>query len=99
MHVLARFDLPYSLFGVVAALRALESDHMRINACHLRMPPSRLWDQGNQRDTRQEVPRRHRPRFGPVGSLDRPMMLKTGRRPKRFPHVAAWDRMPADAPL
>ncbi len=56
IHVLARFDLPYRLFEFVAAVRALEFDHMRINTCHLRMPPSRLRDQGTQRDTRQEVP-------------------------------------------
>ncbi|SRR5258708_1092286 len=48
-RVVARFDLPYRLFEFVAALRALESDRMRINTCHRRMPPSRLRDQGTQR--------------------------------------------------
>jgi hypothetical protein len=37
MHVLARFDLPYRLFEFGTALRALESDHMRISTCHRRM--------------------------------------------------------------
>jgi len=36
--VLARFNLPYRLFEFVAAVRALESDHMRIGTCHRRMP-------------------------------------------------------------
>jgi hypothetical protein len=36
--VLARFDLPFRLFEFGTALRALESDHMRINTCHRRMP-------------------------------------------------------------
>ena len=36
--MLARFNLPYRLFEFVAAVRALESDHMRIGTCHRRMP-------------------------------------------------------------
>jgi hypothetical protein len=63
-HMLARFELPYRLFEFVAALRALESDHMRINTCHRRMPSLQTPDRGTQRGHAAGSPLRHRSRSG-----------------------------------